>query len=72
MTISFKTYPDMKRFCGKLFVGSTKDNVLPIFSTANLDFNFKLAQIECTDNSVEEIEAWLEVNRIKFNYVSKF
>ena len=72
MTICFKTYPDMKRFCGRLFLGSTKDSVLPIFSTVNLSFNFKQAQVESSEQSVEEIEAWLDSCNIKYNYVSQF
>ena len=72
MTISFASYPDMKRFCSKLFVGSTKDSVLPIFSTVNLSFNFKQAQVESSEQSVEDIEAWLESCNIKYNYVSQF
>lgn len=72
MTICFKTYPDMKKFCGRLFLGSTKDSVLPIFSTVNLSFNFKQAQVDCDEQSVEEMEAWLESCNIKYNYVSQF
>ena len=71
MTICFKTYPDMKRFCSKLFVGSTKDNVLPIFSTVNLSFNFKQAQVDC-DKTEAELTQWLATNKIKVAYVSKF
>lgn len=49
MTICFKTYPDMKRFCGKMFTGDTKDNTLPVFSNCNLSFNFKQVHVICDE-----------------------
>lgn len=71
MTISFKTYSDMKRFCGKMFTGDTKDNVLPVFSNCNLSFNFKQAQVDC-DKTLEELQTWLSYYKINVNYVSEF
>lgn len=71
MTICFKTYPDMKRFCGKMFTGDTKDNTLPVFSNCNISFNFKQAQVDC-EKTEAELTQWLASNKIRVLYVSKF
>lgn len=71
MTICFNTYPDMKKFCNKMFSGDTKDNTLPVFTDCNLSFNFKQAQVECNMTEAE-LSQWLASNKIKVVYVSKF
>ena len=71
MTICFKNYPDMKKFCSKMFKGDVKDNTLPVFSNCKLSFNFKTAYVDC-DMTETELTQWLASNKIKVEYVSKF